>query len=333
MLRKWYHSAQQVREEEEAVLEAAVVDDSDEAVSFRAPSLKSGAENGANENGGITPSEAAKFERARLADKALDNLRSHETMALSACFIAPAVSTYLLYVIRNSLSRPSEGLVSDFNLTIFFLAAEISPLSHLIKLIQAHTLHLQRIVHANPYRDGRVTAAQWEEMVGRIADLEARVVAHEAARPAAADASPDSYQHQTKQMHASLVRDVRTAVQPEIDALNRAVRRYEKKARVLAVETEARLRDLGTRVDDAISLSAVVASRKNAGQWSIVAWVVNSILYFIMLPFRMVIKMAISVLRLVSGRLRGGSKGVRDGEMGRSGRGPRMSSMRVSRKQ
>ncbi|GAB1320746.1 hypothetical protein MFIFM68171_10956 [Madurella fahalii] len=330
---KWYHSAQQVREEEEAILEAAVVDDIDEGVSFKAPSPKPGKEDGTDENGGIARSEAAKFERARLADKALDDLRSHETMALSACFIAPAVSTYLLYLIRNSLSRPSEGLVSDFNLTIFFLAAEISPLSHSIKLIQAHTLHLQRIVHANPYREGRVTTAQWEEMVGRIADLEARVIAHEAAQPAVVDASPESHAQQTKQMHASLVRDVRAAVQPEIDALNRAVRRYEKKARVLAVDTEGRLRDLSTRVDDAISLSAVVASRKNAGQWSIVGWALDSILYCIMLPFRVVIKMVIRALRMVSGRLRGGSKGVHDGEVVKSGRGPRMSSMRVSRRQ
>jgi hypothetical protein len=252
-------------------------------------------------------------------------------MALWACFIAPALSTYLLYAIRNSLSRPSEGLVSNFNLTIFFLAAEISPLSHSIKLIQSHTLHLQRIVHANPYRENRITSTQWEEMMSRIADLEARVALHETAQPASPTVSEDLAQ-QTKQMQANLVREARTAVQPEIDALNRAVRRYEKKARILADETEARLRDLGSRVDDAISLSAVVASRKSSGQWSILGWLMDSVLYFLMLPFRAVVKMAIHTLRMVSASLGGRRKGFRDGDMVRPGKGPRMSAMRVTRR-
>lgn len=311
------------------------MDDSDEELEFRTPLPAPEAGSELEENGGTIYSVPAKLERARRADDALRDLRSHEVMALSACFIAPAVATLMLYLIRNSLSRPSEGLVSDFNLTVFFLAAEISPLSHSIKLIQSHTLYLQRIVHANPYREGRVTLAQWQEMVGRIADLEARVIAHEAApQPAAPEISPEERAQQTKQMHVTLVRDVRTAVQPEIDALNRAVRRYEKKAKMLAVETESRLEDLGTRVDDAISLSAVIASQKTAGQWSIIGWVVGSIFYCIMLPFRLAIGWVIGTLRTVTERL-GGSNNKRripEAEPVRSSRGPRMSSMRVSRR-
>ena len=48
-------------------------------------------------------------------------------------------------------------------------------------------------------------------------------------------------------------------IQPELDALNRAVRRYEKKATVLALQTEARLGAVDTRLDDAIALAAAAA--------------------------------------------------------------------------
>ena len=48
------------------------------------------------------------------------------------------LGAYLLHTIRGQLTRPSEGLVSDYNLTIFLCAAEIRPVSHLIKMIHAN---------------------------------------------------------------------------------------------------------------------------------------------------------------------------------------------------
>ncbi len=107
--------------------------------------------------------------------RALGELYIHEVTALVCCFVFPVVGAYLLHAIRNQLSRPSEGLVSNYNLTIFLLAAEIHPLSHLIKLVQARTLHLQRVVNASPFkREPAPTAAEVEELVRRLDSLESR---------------------------------------------------------------------------------------------------------------------------------------------------------------
>lgn len=86
-------------------------------------------------------------------DKALKELFRHEVLALLSCFLTPIIGAYLLHALRNQLTRPSEGLVSNFNLAVFILAAEVRPLRHFLQLVQARTLHLQRIVHANPYRE------------------------------------------------------------------------------------------------------------------------------------------------------------------------------------
>ena len=50
--------------------------------------------------------------------------------------------------------------------------------------------------------------------------------------------------------------EVRKSIQPELDALNRAVRRYEKRATVFNMQIEAQLQDLESRTKDALSLAA-----------------------------------------------------------------------------
>ncbi|KAK0748806.1 hypothetical protein B0T21DRAFT_389603 [Apiosordaria backusii] len=286
---KWYHASQQLREEEESVFESAFHDDSASDTTTGPQQQQQPATN-ATESAESAEAQNHKLDRrAEIARAALRKLGWYEVGALAACFIAPAMATYMLHCFRDLLSRDSEGLVSNFNLVIFLLAAEISPLGHSIKLIQANTLHLQRLVHSNnnPYRQEKVTLNQWKELIARLDELETRWLTQQQQQQS--QQSEEQQQQNgngnvngsvgnvgkgidTRQVHASLVREVRNQIQPEIDALNRAVRRYEKKARVLAVQTEQRLRDLGQRVDDAISLSAVVAGRKNGGgfgEWDV----------------------------------------------------------------
>ncbi|KAK4193637.1 hypothetical protein QBC35DRAFT_526917 [Podospora australis] len=327
---KWYYSAQHVREEEESVMESAFEEDeehdrdNDDGESRNSSDIDRSSEitptapttpNGKHKE---SSDEATKLDRAEVARTALKKLRIHEGLALISCFVCPALATWMLHFIRDSLlSRPSEGLVSNFNLTIFFLAAEISPLSHSIKLIQSKTLHLQRIVHGNhAYRKEKgATMNQFRELLARLDELETCFSQQQQQQSASAILSPTTEPvknghtidpQQAKAQNATLVRDVRNAVQPEIDALNRAVRRYEKKARVLAMQTESRLRDLGTRVDDAISLSAVVAARKNRGlflhrghhgeEWSLLGWVVDAVVWVLMLPVRGLIRLVVKGL-------------------------------------
>lgn len=182
-------------------------------------------------------------------NSATSELRIQELLALLMCFIFPAGGAWLLHHIRGQLTRPSEGLVSNYNLTIFLLAAELRPLSHLIKLVQARTLHLQRTVSANFYsRTSRdVSSATVIELQDRLAELEKHI----------ADSNTSGTNgNATKLPTPDLVTQVRKTLQPDFDALNRAVRRYEKRATLLSLQTESRLQDLEKRLGDAITLAA-----------------------------------------------------------------------------
>jgi hypothetical protein len=237
--------------------------------------------------GGVIPEEGSaepaptSEHHQRTRQDALGELYKHEVMALASCFLFPMIGAYLLHAIRAQLSRPSEGLVSNYNLTIFLLAAEIHPLSHLIKLVQSRTLHLQRVVHANPYKGTSATLSQVQDVVRRIEELESRSNADNTKSSIANSGnSPPAKQPDT----AALVREVRNTIQPELDALNRAVRRYEKKATVLAFQTEARLGVMDTRLGDAIALAAQ-AAKIGASQRSFMAWVADKVVWLVVFPF------------------------------------------------
>lgn len=57
--------------------------------------------------------------------------------------------------------------------------------------------------------------------------------------------------------------EIRKSFQPKIDALNRAVRRYEKRTTLINYQTETRLQELETQVRDAVAL--VAAAQKGSG--------------------------------------------------------------------
>ena len=162
------------------------------------------------------------------------------------CFLFPGAGAWLLHHIRGQLTRPAEGLVSNYNLTIFLLVAELRPLSHLIRLVQARTLHLQRTVSANasPGTSSNISSAMASDLQVRLAEIEKHI------------ADTNTNGTATKSPPPDLVTQVRKTLQPDIDALNRAVRRYEKRATLLSIQTESRLQDLEKRLGDAITLAA-----------------------------------------------------------------------------
>ncbi|AEO57456.1 hypothetical protein MYCTH_2303653 [Thermothelomyces thermophilus ATCC 42464] len=259
---RWYDAAQQVREDQEGALEE----------SFDSPKGKAPAKSDSeSESWRDTPQAAeARQERARQLERALIRLRIFEVLALGACFIAPAIATYFLYSVRYLLSRRSEGVIANVNIGIFLLAAEVTPLSHSIKLILAHTLHLQRIVHSNPYRTVRMTPSRYRALLARVKELEEQMLELAERKPCEGCDCGDAQkqQAQARQMREQVTRDVRAAVGPDIDSVIRAVRRYEKKTSTLTSETDQRLAELRRSLDDVIALSAVVA-RKKAEGWGI----------------------------------------------------------------
>ena len=238
-------------------------------------------------------SPAEKYKQARLTEAALGRLRTLEVMALVGCFLAPAAATYFLYITRNFLNWPSEGLFSNFNLGIVLLATEVGPLSHAIKLVLQHTLHLQRIVNSNPYRMVRITPTRYRDLLSRIGDLEARVLAQSDSAEEGGGGGgghqgcqcndPERQQTMIGKMRDEVTQQVRAALHPEIDAVVRAVRRYEKKSSTLTHDTEQQLLDLRRRLDDAIALSAVVA-RNSAERGGVMGKVARGGLYVVTFP-------------------------------------------------
>lgn len=181
-------------------------------------------------------------------------LRKQELFALFATFTFPAVAAYLLHIIRAQLSRPSTGLVSDYNLCVFLLAAEFWPCRQVARLISARTLHLQRkvadlgdISEPSPDKDSL------SSLTVRIAELEARV----------ADQSLPAMNVSMAQKAdvSDLATEIRKRYEPRLEGLERAVRRYEKRSTTLAMVTEQRLHNLELRMQDALSLAAAAASR------------------------------------------------------------------------
>ncbi|KAJ5360367.1 hypothetical protein N7517_009558 [Penicillium concentricum] len=226
----WYRSAQAIRREESG---------------FSAP--------------GDPPHELDQEPQPQLkeAATAISELQIHELAALAACFIFPIIGTWLLHAIRSSLSRPSEGLVSNYNLTIFLLASEVRPVAHLLRLIQKRTLHLQRIITSST--DPVINPTTLDDLTKRLEELEAHVAETATARLAAQNNISPKEQDQLETSssivaHAAI--ETRKFIQPDIEALNRAVRRYEKRSALFTLQTDQRFARLETKAADAIALAA-----------------------------------------------------------------------------
>lgn len=301
-----------------------------------------------------TPRATSPQGRHILSDRAVSarsELRTHELLALLACFAFPALGAWLLHAIRSQLSRPSEGLVSDYNLTIFILAAEVRPLSHLIKLVQRRTLFLQRTISASASEKTPEQVDQHvAELTQRLEDLEAHIansvlLSTSPSSSSAADKndpnSPTFPSTTTTTTTDDLIsrastiatHEIRKTMQPELDALNRAMRRYEKRFTISATQIETRLHDLEARMQDTIILAAATQrnANKHAGKYAPV--LLNWVAACVVVPVRYVVFVATlpqravnAVVVFVKGKFgmpvapvgKGGSGG-KDGKMGRPG--------------
>jgi len=253
----------------------------------------------------------------------------HELAALISCFIFPLIGTWLLHAIRGSLSRPSEGLVSNYNLTIFLLAAEIRPFAHLLKMVQARTLYLQRVVAASSSEeDNIIDKNRIVDLTKRLEELEAHI-----ADTAAAGLSSDQTdatqkgQELSQDVVSQVTSDVRKAFQPELDALNRAVRRYEKRTTVMAFQTDSRLQELETQVQDAVALAAAAHRSTTDRRQSFAFILLDWIWAILVLPAQTLLSLASLPARIAAWCLQNikvliGVKQRRTGKVGIKGKQP-----------
>ena len=304
----WYHQARSVRVEADPLEEF----DNEEAVAEEEENEAGdeGAPNAGglpNEHGkGIDQSDAEirknddGHDRGARRGEASAELHLHELAALAMCIAGPLLGSYVLHMIRHSLSKLHGGqLVSNLHLTLFVLGAELRPVRHCMKLVQARTLHLQRVVRIDPHTDSRDTAdtASLQELAGRVAEMEVSIAENAHAQ------APKNHEPKTDpSATADDVKRMQQVLQTQIDALNRAVRRYEKRATAQVMQTEARLQDLETRSKDAISLAAAAASysQKPGAVGMVIEWVmqlIKSVMNIITYPLRLVSRLGWSVIQ------------------------------------
>jgi hypothetical protein len=199
-------------------------------------------------------------------------------LAFVGCFLGPLLGALLMHTVRGQLMR-AEGIVSDANLSIFLLIAEIPPVNRLIKMRTERILHLQRIVREAPREPVRSADAQ--QLSQRISELESRV-----------DGAPTTNNEVDVE---KLSAEVRQTTQLQLDALNRAVRRYEKRHMAQSLQIEARFQDLEARLKDALALAAAAArTGQRPGVIAMtLSWIAGTISYMMqmtwdvaMYPFR-----------------------------------------------
>lgn len=267
VFREWYDSARMI----------ASMEDTTDTVGDSAISEESTDDGKETEN--TKPSKAElKSATHSKRDEAVRSLNTHELLALFACFVSPPLAAYVLHRIRQYLDRPSGTPVANAPLTLFVLGAEILPIRRIAEMTLARTLHLQKIVLSydsleDAKRRERREALnnRLDEMAQRIKVLEGRIVAS-SSTPA-----------DTKQPDVSLASEqLRLNHQNQLDALNRAVRRYEKRALTQSIMVEARLKNLEARINDALTLSAAASRRSQKP--SVISFVLDTTASLFMLP-------------------------------------------------
>ena len=253
--RTWYHSAQQRRyiEPDEPEFDDTIQEEDEDSINDPEDNVDSAPEDSkAKERQGATTASLAQLEASR-------SLKRQERMAFAACFIGPLVGAYLLHTIRGQL-RVTEGLVSDYNLTIFVMVAELRPIARLMKMQEERMFHLQRIVKTDP-RD-LVNPHDAQAIAQRLTELEGRL------------SEPTT---NTDVETSRVAAEVRQDLQTQLDAITRAIRRYEKRSAAQTMQIEARFQEVDSRLKDALSLAAAAArTGQRPGIIStVITWSVN----------------------------------------------------------
>lgn len=221
---EWYNSSQ-------------VLVCEDEADEIGRAEAGGGAEAGDGDGGGDGGGDDGAVRRA-----ARQEMSRHETTALACCFLGPLLGGWILHAVRAQLSRPSEGLVSDFNLTVFVLAAELRPMAQVIKLVRQRTIHLQRLAARAPVGRVQLVESKVEALEAEVRDL-ARLTRRMAGREGDLDALNRGFARGGATEESGGGR--------ERDRANRqtgAVRRYERKEALQSAQTETRILEINHRL-------------------------------------------------------------------------------------
>lgn len=226
--------------------------------------------------------------------------------------------------------------MSNYNLTIFLLAAEIRPFAHLLRMVQGRTLYLQRMVAAaaeEEDEDREINHNKILDISARLEDLEAHV-ADKAATTIRSNSTQATGETIKPEVLAQIILEARQSIQPELDALNRAVRRYEKKTALMAFQTETRMNQLDAQVQDAIALAAAAQRSASDHRRSFAFVLLDWMAAVVVVPVRLLMQLVSLPGRIASFCLRnisallGGGKRRRKGSKGKQAQRTAMSERR-----
>jgi hypothetical protein len=111
-----------------------------------------------------------------------------------------------------------------------------------MKMQEERMFHLQRIVKSDPRE--LVNTSDAQAIAQRLSELEDRM-----------SGPTTGNDIETTRVAA----EVRQSIQTQLDAITRAIRRYEKKSAAQTIQIEARFHEVDARLKDALSLAAAAA--------------------------------------------------------------------------
>ncbi|KAH8733204.1 hypothetical protein GQ44DRAFT_600564 [Phaeosphaeriaceae sp. PMI808] len=277
---QWYHEArrrQYVNVDEQTYDD--VIQEEDEESVVESPERPGSAKSLPEEPKG--PSKASIQSGNGVQSSARDELKRTEIMAFVACLLGPLLGAYFLHHIRAQFTHTTrDGIVTDLNLTIYVLAAEARPISRLSQMVNERTLRLQRIVRSDSIDNPGL--ANVLQLMQRVAELEAQF---------------DGPMNKGNVDVMKVSAEVRQGIQHQLDALNRAVRKYEKRQMAQSIQIEARFQEVDVRLQDTLSLAAAAArtGQKPGIASMTISWVAGIFTYglhlawdIVMYPFRIV---------------------------------------------
>ncbi|KAK9376890.1 uncharacterized protein V1513DRAFT_438456 [Lipomyces chichibuensis] len=155
----------------------------------------------------------------KLRSEAAAKLAHWEILSLATCFVGPILGGFLLHYLRGSLTSESAGgLVSNFNITLFVLTACVRGALILVELVKRRTLHLTDVARAQP-------RSRVEELECQVQFLEDEI-------------------RRLEGVIGSAAKEAGETLRPDVAALTRAMRRYEKNQAMQSQEFVAQIQEL-----------------------------------------------------------------------------------------
>ncbi|KAK9387998.1 hypothetical protein V1515DRAFT_453987 [Lipomyces mesembrius] len=163
--------------------------------------------------------DPAEEQLYKLRSEAAAKLAQWEILSLATCFAGPILGGFLLHYLRGSLTSESAGgLVSNFNITLFVLTACVRGALILAELVKRRTLHLTDVARAKP-------RSRVEELECQVQFLEDEI-------------------RRLEGVIGSTAKEAGEILRPDVTALTRAMRRYEKNQAMQSQEFVAQIQEL-----------------------------------------------------------------------------------------